>query len=76
MGLFDALFGGNHIEESVDRHIRQGGPDDSCRLFGDGAEYLSLAWPMYLGALGGIVIYGLSFAYFLKSERVAKTLIH
>ena len=42
----------------------------------DGAEYLSLAWPMYLGAFGSIVIHGLPFAFFLKSERVAKTLIN
>jgi hypothetical protein len=28
MGLFDSLFGGNQIEEAVNRHIQQGGPAD------------------------------------------------
>jgi hypothetical protein len=28
MGLFDSLFGGNGLEEAVDRHVKMGGPAD------------------------------------------------
>ena len=28
MGLLDSLFGGNGLEEAVDRHVKMGGPAD------------------------------------------------
>jgi hypothetical protein len=39
-------------------------------------DFMTIAWPMYLGAFGSIIIHGLPFAYFLKSERVKKTLVN